>query len=603
MKNNVPKFFKLQKKRALKKSNVTKRKLRAVASCILAASLATFSYGSLNLDSLNAWATEAAGQTETLAAQGVEGAVQAPQSSEATSNNETATANTTTEPVQQQAVNAESASTVSASSRPDSNYVGFYTGADGTRHWYENGIIAADKAFYDPDTNAWYWADADGSIATNKDVYIPVSNEDRSQGKWVRFDENSHMIKGEDYRYDAWYYFDEITGEMAKGFKDLWTDGQGKWVCYDRITGQMYHGQANDLGNWYYFDDYTGATQYGFRYIPEDNKWVFYDRITGIMQYGEQCIDGGWYYLTPGTGAVDYGFSYIPTANKWVYYDSVTGRMCYGWCAIDNDWYYFNDITGQSDESQVYRWRMSTASGALGIQFFNGATASSTSLGELERCSNTFYNLGYTLGYIMMDLNTGKGVCCNVDYNFYSASTIKAPYTMAVMSQVFGSNADAASGNLGQMYDILAWSNNEQYAALRNQFGNQPFCDWLSRAGVDASYANSIYTWYSPRVLAKMWLQIYSDMAKGSGGPVLSSFMSNSFCSSIRASINSSVAVRSKAGWTTMFDSNPSTNDAGIVYDPTGNYLVVVLSSAPANFESVQSVVSALNWVHYDMVS
>lgn len=189
MKNNVPKFFKLQKKRALKKSNVTKRKLRAVASCILAASLATFSYGSLNLDSLNAWATEAAGQTETLAAQGVQGAVQAPQSSEATSNNETATANTTTEPVQRQAVNAESASTVSASSRPDSNYVGFYTGADGTRHWYENGIIAADKAFYDEGTNAWYWADADGTIATNKDVFIPVSNDDRTQGKWVRFDE------------------------------------------------------------------------------------------------------------------------------------------------------------------------------------------------------------------------------------------------------------------------------------------------------------------------------------------------------------------------------------------------------------------------------
>lgn len=318
-----------------------------VLSGTLALTLATFAYGSLPLGSVNAWATEATGQTEVLAAQGIEDATLVTQSSDAATNNEIAAANTTTEPIQQQTVNAEPASTVSASSRPDSSYVGFYTDLDGVRRWYENGIIAADKAFYDPNTDAWYWADADGSIATNKDVYIPVSNEDRSQGKWVRFDENSHMIKGEDYRYDAWYYFDEITGEMAKGFKDLWTDGQGKWVCYDRITGQMYHGQANDLGNWYYFDDYTGATQYGFRYIPEDNKWVFYDRITGIMQYGEQYIDEGWYYLTPVTGAVDYGFSYIPTANKWVYYDLVTGRMIYGQQRIDGKLYYFDECTGR----------------------------------------------------------------------------------------------------------------------------------------------------------------------------------------------------------------------------------------------------------------
>ena len=230
---------------------------------------------------------------------------------------------------------------------PDSTYTGFFTGDDGVRHWYDNGTIAADKAFYDPDTNAWYWADADGTIATNKDVFIPVSNEDRSSGKWVRCDEQSRFVKGQDYRYGGWYYFDETTAEMTKGFRYIWADGEGKWVCYDQNTGQMYHGQANDSGNWYYFDDYTGATQYGFRYIPEDNKWVFYDRITGIMQYGEQYIDDGWYYLTPYTGAVDYGFSYIPTSNKWVYYDLVSGRMIYGQQWIDGKLYYFDEYTGR----------------------------------------------------------------------------------------------------------------------------------------------------------------------------------------------------------------------------------------------------------------
>ena len=35
-------------------------------------------------------------------------------------------------------------------------------------------------------------------------------------GKWVRYDSNGHMVKGEDYRYGGWYYFDMTTGAMAK---------------------------------------------------------------------------------------------------------------------------------------------------------------------------------------------------------------------------------------------------------------------------------------------------------------------------------------------------------------------------------------------------
>ena len=196
-------------------------------------------------------------------------------------------------------VSANSNATTSALQAAGQN--GWVTEADGARHWYENGIIAADKAFYDPSTDAWYWADADGSIATNKDVFIPVSNEDRSSGKWVRFDEQSRMVKGEDYRYDAWYYFDETTGEMAKGFTPLYA-------------------------------------------YP---KWVFYDYVTGRMLYGEQCIDGNWYYLTPGTGAVDYEWAWIPTADKWVYYDPVTGIMYHGSHWVDGKLRYFDNVTGK----------------------------------------------------------------------------------------------------------------------------------------------------------------------------------------------------------------------------------------------------------------
>ncbi len=43
----------------------------------------------------------------------------------------------------------------------------------------------------------------------NKDVYLQFSG-----GKWVRYDAVGHMVKGEDYRCSAWYYFDNRTGAL-----------------------------------------------------------------------------------------------------------------------------------------------------------------------------------------------------------------------------------------------------------------------------------------------------------------------------------------------------------------------------------------------------
>jgi hypothetical protein len=39
-----------------------------------------------------------------------------------------------------------------------------------------------------------------GRWHTIKDVYLHSNG-----GKWVRYDSNGHMVKGEDYRYDGWY--------------------------------------------------------------------------------------------------------------------------------------------------------------------------------------------------------------------------------------------------------------------------------------------------------------------------------------------------------------------------------------------------------------
>lgn len=207
---------------------------------------------------------------------------------------------------------------------------------DGVRHWYEDGRMARSHAFYDRASDAWYWADADGSIARDKDVFIPKDESDRSKGgKWVRFDKESRMVKGEQHSTKAghvgWYYFDPTTGEMAKGMRYVPSNG-GKWVYYDATTGIMVHGEryvdydAAHTG-WYYFDPTTGKMTHGDVYVRSNGgKWVRYDRTTGIMVHGLQYQDGSWYYFDPTTGAMAHGRTWVPEWKAWHEFDRVTGR-------------------------------------------------------------------------------------------------------------------------------------------------------------------------------------------------------------------------------------------------------------------------------------
>lgn len=217
------------------------------------------------------------------------------------------------------AADAEELATASQSS---------YTGwvyQNGERYWFDSGTMARSKEVYDPNSDAWYWFDADGTMAHDKDVYL--SSED----KWVRYDGEGHMIKGEDYRYGGWYYFDQTTGAMAKGMKYINSNG-GKWVYYDWSNGRMAHGETfvnydGDHTGWYLFDASTGAMYHGDTYVRSNGgKWVRYDRVTGKMVKGLHYQDGAYYYFDQNTGAMAHGSAWVPEWNSYATFDSVTGR-------------------------------------------------------------------------------------------------------------------------------------------------------------------------------------------------------------------------------------------------------------------------------------
>ena len=116
-----------------------------------------------------------------------------------------------------------------------STYTGWKT-VNGKDYWYENGVkqgtTGRGKEIYDPDSDAWYWLDANqgGAKAVNKDVY-----QESNGGKWVRYDANGHMIKGWDTNDDGTYYFDQVYGTMAKGIVTI----DGNLYLFDVDTGVM----------------------------------------------------------------------------------------------------------------------------------------------------------------------------------------------------------------------------------------------------------------------------------------------------------------------------------------------------------------------------
>lgn len=203
---------------------------------------------------------------------------------------------------------------------------GHWVTKNGQKYWRDSdGSLARSKEIYDPESNAWYWIDSDGTMAHDKDVYLRSNG-----GKWVRYDSNGHMIKGEDFRYGVWYNFDFTTGAMSKGMTYL--SNGNKWVYYDMVTGKMAHGEAylnfdKEHSGWYLFDNITGARCTGDIFIrSKGGKWVRYDQKTGKMVKGLQKQNGLWYYFDPVTGAMAHGNTWVPQWQAWHYFDSVTGR-------------------------------------------------------------------------------------------------------------------------------------------------------------------------------------------------------------------------------------------------------------------------------------
>lgn len=217
---------------------------------------------------------------------------------------------------------------------------------NGKKYWYENGVkqgtTGRGKEIYDPDSDAWYWLDAvqGGAMTVNKDVYQESAagqwaDRPDGTGKWVRYDENGHMIKGWQTTEKGTYYFDPTFGTMAKGVTEI----DGVPCAFDQNTGIGLDKQWLTIKGadfWYEKGVRQGLDGRGKEiYDPASDAWYWLDAVdqgkkaTSKDVYQESEA-GQWADRADGTG-------------KWIRYDA-QGHMIKGWSADKR--YYFDPIYG-----------------------------------------------------------------------------------------------------------------------------------------------------------------------------------------------------------------------------------------------------------------
>ena len=350
--------------------------------------------------------------------------------------------------------------------------------ADGM-YWYENGVKQGTegrgKEIYDPASDAWYWLDAvqGGKKAISKDVYQEswagaYADREDGTGKWVRYDENGHMVKGWDETEDGTYYFDIETGAMAKGTTDI----DGVSCRFDVYTGVgLDKAWAEENGALYWYES-------GVRQGTKGRGKEIYDAGSDAW-YWLDAVDNGKKAVSKDVYQESWAGAYADREDgtgKWVRYDE-NGKMIKGWDSNQNGKYYFDPETGAMAKGKVlidsvmYSFDKNTGIGTVDLDtnglVFDGTTD-----------KWWYFNAGvidYSFnGLCSNEYGTWKIAGGTIDYNYTGAVDAEDGRWYVAKGKVRTNkpNVKVIDGPEGLMYD-------------------EPY--WYTEEGWDRGYGESVY--------------------------------------------------------------------------------------------------------------
>lgn len=205
---------------------------------------------------------------------------------------------------------------------------------------------------------------------------------------------------------------------------------------------------------------------------------------------------------------------------------------------------------------------------------------------------------GYTVGFTLINLNTGKGIAYNLDSRVYGASSFKGPYAAYLCQHLGDNDASYPSGNeaagpgvsssiYSLMQPMILYSDNSAFSSLRNSYDSAGFAEWLNSCGVDSEIMHDThFPRYSARESALLWLHTYQYLKTNTPtAQNLASLYEQTNVSFIRSGVSDDEgveAVLNKAGWCAGRERFTGLCDAGLIKCTDGTtYLMSTMTNSP----------------------
>ena len=431
------------------------------------------------------------------------------------------------------------------------------------------------------------------------------------EGNWYYFDDEGYVLIGEKEVGGYTYKFSD-TGALQTG-----------WV--DVSAGKMYVMEEHEVATgWqeidktkYHFDD-DGVLSTG-RVEIEGKDYLFAE--DGTLEEGWTDYNGNRFYVNQdgsvATGVCEidkktYLFDeegnpetgWINNLGKKCYADN-TGCLKTGVQKIDNKYYIFgidgaivtkDELMASIDAVPMPEAKTKNSKKDYELIGLGGYEPDKEDINnilntveELKACN--------TAGFVMINLDNGKGVAYNMDSTVYSASCIKGPY----MASLAAYKPEMVDKNSNTFIQVIQNSDNKIYSNTRRSYGNAFFADWCEEAGIDRGNATYHYPQLSARSLAKLWIQNYFFLNTDETGRKMKDWFTNPNQSAIHNSLGTEEIImndrtllaltdrtESKAGWICE-GRYRATTDGGIIYPKDSSpYIIAICTDIPSNLEGIE---------------
>lgn len=210
---------------------------------------------------------------------------------------------------------------------------------------------------------------------------------------------------------------------------------------------------------------------------------------------------------------------------------------------------------------------------------------------------------GSQCGFYICTADGQELTAYNAQQPFYSASSIKGPYVLSVLSEL------ESPSQLGSLEDsvtlAITESDNNSYISAKNAFGTATINQWLTEAGSSETLGDNwgSYVDLSCEQLADLWVESAAWCLGDSASEDLHDYGAAIFSEPLNSPIAQlpDAVTWSKPGWIAT-ESQNSTVDAGLVVRGGDAYIMAVMTNKGDDFDTLDPLVASLDTLAQQLI-